>query len=421
MLARGLYMLQWFVDLEEPKRSGSLYKMVRHRNFELMCAFVILLNSVFLAEVANYDVRNLGQPSTSFIYSVDLAFALFFLAELILRLAVHRLYFFINDHFKWNLFDLVLVLLSFYDQLVLLMDGIGGANVGFMRTLRILKIAKLLRMVRVLSSFRDLRIMLHSIVGSVGALFWCFVMLGFILYVFALVFVQATTTALIVDLDSEHLSDPDKDLLLGYYGTVQHAILTLFMSATGGTDWIEPFQTIGLSGFAYSACFIFFIGFFQFAVFNILTGLFVENAMKLAQPDHDTLIFEQRRRELADVEDMKRFCAAMDVDGSGTISLGELMEFLDNAKARAYLQLKGLDVTDAEMFFFLLASANGSDSVDIDAFAEGAMKMRGQANAMDIQTVLYETKRIKQQHEFFANKIETKLDTLSRAVAQPRS
>ena len=52
-----------------------------------------------------------------------------------------------------------------------------------------------------------------------------------------------------------------------------------------------------LSGPVYSAGFLFFVGFFNFAVFNILTGLFVEHAMKCAEPDDDEMIFEQRKQE----------------------------------------------------------------------------------------------------------------------------
>eukprot|EP00747_Dinoflagellata_sp_TGD_P143139 gnl/TRDRNA2_/TRDRNA2_176349_c10_seq1.p1 gnl/TRDRNA2_/TRDRNA2_176349_c10~~gnl/TRDRNA2_/TRDRNA2_176349_c10_seq1.p1 ORF type:complete len:111 (-),score=23.96 gnl/TRDRNA2_/TRDRNA2_176349_c10_seq1:274-606(-) len=41
------------------------------------------------------------------------------------------------------------------------------------------------------------------------------------------------------------------------------------------------------------------------------------------------------------------------------------------------------------MFFHILLDECDAEEVDIDAFAEGTMKMKGVANAMDMQTLMY--------------------------------
>eukprot|EP00747_Dinoflagellata_sp_TGD_P114931 gnl/TRDRNA2_/TRDRNA2_172030_c9_seq3.p1 gnl/TRDRNA2_/TRDRNA2_172030_c9~~gnl/TRDRNA2_/TRDRNA2_172030_c9_seq3.p1 ORF type:complete len:285 (+),score=68.86 gnl/TRDRNA2_/TRDRNA2_172030_c9_seq3:52-855(+) len=200
------------------------------------------------------------------------------------------------------------------------------------------------------------------------------------------------------------------------FGTVEAALFTLYRINTSGSYWGDEFKLIHMTGIGYTSFYIFYVGFFQFAVFNILTALFVEHAMKLAKPDERTLIFEERRQELADIEEMKLFCGEMDENGSGFINLQELKECLKNEKAKAYLTLQGIDVQDAETFFSMLADETESERVEIDAFAEGALKMKGMANAMDMQTVLYKMKVAQQQDAQFAKHMETRLDIMSQQL-----
>eukprot|EP00747_Dinoflagellata_sp_TGD_P111381 gnl/TRDRNA2_/TRDRNA2_171212_c0_seq3.p1 gnl/TRDRNA2_/TRDRNA2_171212_c0~~gnl/TRDRNA2_/TRDRNA2_171212_c0_seq3.p1 ORF type:complete len:886 (+),score=161.09 gnl/TRDRNA2_/TRDRNA2_171212_c0_seq3:81-2738(+) len=155
---RTLYVLDWWVNLEEPTRTGWLAAIVSSGRFESLTILVIVLNAFFMAYVANYDISHINHEPTEFITSAERFFTIFFLVELILKLCVHRRYFFVNENMKWNIFDFFLVGLAVYDQLVtLIAHSGGGPNMTFMRTLRMLKMAKMLRMARVLKAFKDLR------------------------------------------------------------------------------------------------------------------------------------------------------------------------------------------------------------------------------------------------------------------------
>merc|ERR1719162_2157404 len=100
---------------------------------------------------------------------------------------------------------------------------------------------KVLRMVRVLKAFRELRLLLLSIVGSMTSLVWCFLLLGCVLYLFGIVFVQAVTSYL-VDLTDAELELVRLDLAqehpraewratavmgLRYWGTILEAACSL--------------------------------------------------------------------------------------------------------------------------------------------------------------------------------------------------
>eukprot|EP00747_Dinoflagellata_sp_TGD_P193994 gnl/TRDRNA2_/TRDRNA2_60900_c0_seq1.p1 gnl/TRDRNA2_/TRDRNA2_60900_c0~~gnl/TRDRNA2_/TRDRNA2_60900_c0_seq1.p1 ORF type:complete len:643 (+),score=124.77 gnl/TRDRNA2_/TRDRNA2_60900_c0_seq1:56-1984(+) len=392
--AMVLRLVEFCMSLEEPERTGHLADFVRSRSFDIVSTTVILFNAIFMAYSANYDIQHIEAGPTAFILDAERFFACFFTLELVLKLMVHKAYFFVNDHMKWNIFDLLLVALAVYEQLMTITadrgEGGGGDNLTFMRALRVLKMAKMMRLAKLLKSFRDLRVMLMCIAGSLVSLFWVFVMLGFVLFMFALFFVQGFTSLL----SEQQVDDDTRATVMGRYGSVQSAVLTLYQHVTGGPGWEESYDILVLTGPLYSLGLVFFVGFFQFAVFNILTGLFVEHAMKCAQPDKDELILEQRKSELEDKDAMEELCCELDADGSGSITLEEFDRHIRTPKGRHFLKFQGLDVEDAETFFQLISTATDSEGVDVRAFADCILKMRGPASSMDMQIVHYETKML---------------------------
>ena len=111
----------------------------------------------------------------------------------------------------------------------------------------------------------------------------------FIFYIFSLVIVQGAGNYLQTTGDS--LDDAERENLISVFGSVEVAMLNLFKSSTGGADW-EVFYSV-ISSSPMSACmFVFFIAFMQVALMNILTGIYVEKAIKLAPPDANVIALE---------------------------------------------------------------------------------------------------------------------------------
>ena len=52
------------------------------------------------------------------IAAVELMFLSFYTVELLLKLVVHRLFFFTNKEMQWNIFDCTLVVFSLADQVL---------------------------------------------------------------------------------------------------------------------------------------------------------------------------------------------------------------------------------------------------------------------------------------------------------------
>merc|ERR1719440_799985 len=95
-------------------------------------------------------------------------------------------------------------------------------------------------------------------------------------YMFAVIFVHGASSYL-----ARKDAKPGTSVkLVKHYGSVWKSMMSLYQASTGGADWwtlAEPLEDVGR---IYHGLFLFFIGFVILALLNILTGLFVDRAMK---------------------------------------------------------------------------------------------------------------------------------------------
>merc|ERR1712232_1109074 len=221
---------------------------------------------------------------------------------------------------------------------------------------------------------------MESFRNSMMALFWCFVMLAFVIYIFALIFFQGFTG--LMRFPPDDLTEGTKEEIYALYGDVGLTMLNCYMAVTGGNDWAFYYDYVKLCGMLYANMFVFFTFFFVFALFNILTGIFVEKSVCAAVPDRDELILEQSRKAKMEAEEFRQLCKQFDNDNTGTISLMEFMGCMESERMVAYMASVGLEVHDVELFFRIVAS--GEESVDINRFVEGCMSMKGNASGLDM-------------------------------------
>lgn len=233
------------VDFREPERTGILARVVNSNRFGSLCMMVILLNAILISFMSDQEMKHPGAPTPYALMMIELGFACFYAVELLLKLAVHRLYFFINDDMRWNIFDISLVVFSGVEitsSFVMFSEGVAreGMNLTFLRLLRLYKIAKVLRVLRTLRFFRELRLMLDCVLGSVLNAIWCIAMLFFVMFIFSLLLVQGLADYLgeySRENGLQSLEDPHVGDIMLWYGSVGRTLLTLFQSTTSGVDW----------------------------------------------------------------------------------------------------------------------------------------------------------------------------------------
>ena len=261
---------------------------------------------------------------------VELVFCIFFAVEVTARIALHRLYFFVNENWGWNWFDLLLVVSAIinliYDQFV----GYSIGNVTFLRAFRLMRVTRILRLLRVIKFFRKLSQVLDALLTSIRAVGWVIVLLCSLFLAFALIFVQLVTEYLqhlqqtpggmdgectkdLCECDGRDiLACKPTEALVHYFGSVQQAMISLYMATTGGLDWTNIWDVLIKTGFWNAMFFLLFTFLFIFCIFNLLTGLFVNQALNVAQKDKDIKVIEQREKEKEKLTELQQICKAWD-------------------------------------------------------------------------------------------------------------
>lgn len=384
-------MTQW-KNLEEPTHEGRVAEFLLSGTWSGLAALVILVDALCTAYATNYGMANATPETTKFTKVMELVTLAFYITELLLKLKVHRSYYFTNEDASWNVFDMVLVVQATLDAIMTYALGGDAGNITFMKLLRLLKLAKILRLFRAVRMLTELRIIFASITNSFCGLFWAFVTLALILYIFALMFVQGLTGYVI---DEGVNVGPINEQIKYYFGSVQTAALTLYKCTSGGLNWHDMYVIVSEAGPIASAQYIFFIGFFNFALLNILTGIFMEKALQASQPERDMLMLETRKAEEKEVQGLMAVFKRMDLDGSGTLTHEEYLEGAQDKNVQAYLKSLGLNTESAEMFFSVLEQMTGCGDVPVADFVEGCGRMKGYATAMDMQCMAYQVKHIR--------------------------
>jgi len=389
-----LHWVEWWINLREPEPSGCFATWVDSQSFEIMSLCVILGNAACTVLDTNSNMNNLTLRSNATPTWYELTFTCFFACELALKLWVHRLYFFVNSDWAWNIGDAVLVFLS----LLASMENLLGRELqqpGFLRFVRLARISRVLRIVRLLNFFHELRLMIHCVVGSFLALFWAIFLVFSFSLLFAIILVQSMTTFLV---EQPAISG---DLLVKIqqtFGSVEKASLTLCHTISGG-DWMTTYEIIAPTGWVNVLIFLSYFVIVWLSVTNIITCIFIDKAMKLAQPSTEELLFDKHKDNMATAQEMEKLYADI-VEGTadGLIGWPDLEVALEDQRIATHMEIMGLEVNDASMFFHMLCSIAGKDRIDVGTFIWGCLKMKGYAMNIDLVQLNYEI-RIISKHQ----------------------
>jgi len=383
--------------------------------FNLVCAVVISCNAATIGLQtqdgivwAQQHVGDREKPQTTFLRQIGYFYVCFYMAELVAKLFCFRLHFFTNEDWKWNLFDLSLVVLGIYDLLGEVGSQDKNANITWIRLLRLVRMLRMLRVVRVMRFFRVLRMMVSSIAGSMMSLLWSILMLLLMKYIFGLCFLQII---------SGYLSDTPKDqvdiatleAVEIYWANVPQAIITLYYSVTGGADWENLALPIAKAGMAYHCLFMFYIAFTAFVVLNVLTGFYVGTAAKVSEMDREAVDREiktnQRKKAFRDFVTQ---CEPPEEEQEGqTLSWSTLEEGRGNRAVLDFLALAGILSIEECLNVFNRLDTSEIGSVDCDEFIKAVLELPS-SRAVNLETD-------NPQSEFSV--LSDRLDELARRLA----
>lgn len=331
---------------------------------------VIVVNVLLVA--LGTQLAASGKKAIEGLVHVEFTFAIFYTTELLLRLAAHGTQFFQED-VGWRIFDAFLVIVAVLEQFLRTLPAVSA-----LRILRVLKVIKVLRVVRAMRAFEDLRIFLDSILASATTLFWSIIVMTFVIFIFAVFFMQGATESQEDWTEGVKARKPWHSLFA--------AMCALFEAATGGSDWNELADPLYDDGPHFYFAFLLYIGFFLFVLLNSLTGIFVERLVQMVANDQTVMMNErlcEKKHYASRVEDLFR---SVDTDGLLELSLEQLSGHLTDKRMMAFAT--SLEIDEADLLVaFDIVTQNGTQNVDLDTFVTGCIKLRGSARSVDLVDV----------------------------------
>jgi len=372
-------------------------RLVGHVGFEAFFALVVVSNAIFIGIDVHYSTSVQGPRPVSY-KVVQYTYTTLFVAELFLRMYAHGWKFFANDDWMWSLLDVFIVVTSLWEVAVDVVQAIyegqgqidtisGLTNMKSFRIIRLTRLLKTVQFVRIFRFVMALRMLVTSIISTLKALFWALILLGLIIYVFAVLFTQA-----VYDHNTDTpLPEPHLSSSKHYWGSLSKSMLSLFMSIANGVSWEEAVAPLEAISSIWVFAFLFYIAFTYFAVLNVVTGVFCQSAIESAQNDHAMVVQSMIDNKTAHLNKIRQLFSEIGAEESGVLTLGVFEEKIKSPAVRQYFEALGLDVWDAWSFFKLL-DTDGGGSVEIEEFFMGCLKFRGGARSMDVGKILQDQK-----------------------------
>ena len=306
---------------------------------------------------------------------------------------MHRLFFFINNDYAWNFFDFLLVFTGCFDVIMSVsFDGSMGVNLTFARAVRILRLVRVLRGFRALRFFHEMRVMMSCMLGAISIMFWSICMMTFMFYFFGMILVQGIAGHL-----AEHQESMDQEVVanaMRHWGSVEQGMLTWYIITLGGDDWGGYFKD--MYPIHNKVIFVAMVFCIQVNILNIITGIFVEAAMKQAEPDREAKAVALRMEEYENEEDLRRICQEVGI--SKPIDREELVEHFQNSRLRAYMSMFGISLQDPVMLYDKLHDG-GEEPLTIREFVHGCVRLAGSASNLDMQILTERVNYLAHQYE----------------------
>jgi len=313
-------------------------------------------------------------------------FTVVFLVELLLKLYFQRFKYFTS---AFNLFDFMVVIVTTTDVLVLPHLSTRNLNMSFLRTMRMLRLARLLRVIRIMDIFRQLRVLMKTIILSFTSIFWSML----ILFIFMLVSSLLVCQLLQETITDSNVDDEIREFSRRYYGTSSKALYTIFEVTFSGC-WpnyarplIEKLHPL------WAIFWAIYVTFVVFTLIRIIYALLLKDTMQAATNDADQVVQERMAQTKSMLAKLETLFHEADASGDERISREEFEEILKYEKVKAWLNALGVQPHDRDALFDLLDDSE-DHLLDYKEFTDGIMRLKGTAHQQHVLATGRDTRRI---------------------------
>jgi len=290
------------------------------------------------------------------------------------------------------------VVLSVSDTIVFLTGTEDSASSTVFAAVKTMKMFRILRLFRVFRFSRKLSHLAMMISDSLNALLWAVVMMVLIIYIFAILVASNCAEWLKSQLDPDGegfhwlslASESDNESLneiARRFGTLSGTANSLLQIMLGGCDWGDIVDASMVTGGLVPTLLYLFVSFTMLAVLNVVTGVFVDNALENTKKQQQYQLDKARESENEMLKQMSQFFAAVDVDNDGYLSKDELHSMLDREELTAVLDLWGFRPDDVLQMYTLL-DEDQDGLIKFNEFSRVMEKLRGPARSIDLHILL---------------------------------
>jgi len=287
--------------------------------------------------------------------------------------------------------------------------GPAGIQVELLRkltALRTLRMVRVARSVRFMPEFKEMWALVKGLTESGETLFWVAVMMGCVLYFFAII-----ATSLI----GKSEAFEDDEMVQEYFGDVGKSMFTLsqLMTLDSWTGFARPMMKKQMWTVIF---FIIFIFVAVFVMLNLVTAVIVNNAFSDSKTQEKELALRLAREKEEELEDLKQFFLQIDLDGSGSLTKTELFTATRNKKVRN--KLRALDVMPKDLNELWETLDDGNGELDAEEFVHGIRRLRGEAKAKDILRLYKELRRFESSVDDVEGNIKSGEERMANIKAQ---
>ncbi|CAL1162794.1 unnamed protein product [Cladocopium goreaui] len=232
------YMSLETTDLENQQAPKTRWPLVL--SAAVLSAWLVVFNALWIGLSTDWVARNWSQNMPDWFHYGDWAFCISAIGELFIRMCGQGLHFFYEDHWRWNLFDTIVVATQVADLggSVLERSATGGPSHPSLQGLRVLKLVRILRIARIASVFPELHILISYIMDSLQSLFWTMVLIFACLYAVSVVITQLVSDHKIA-VGKEGMEAGGKEEMLEFFGSLDTTMISLYMVISEGIHWKE--------------------------------------------------------------------------------------------------------------------------------------------------------------------------------------
>lgn len=391
-----------------------IVQMVKHVWFEHLCGIIVVINALTIAyesdKLAFAQAHGDEKETKEFTDFIDSIFCTVFVTEAALRIYAYRSAFWIGEGCAWNWFDLVMVVIQVMEQLVRCISSFRLAtNLSILRALRMFRVIRIFRLLRVLHLFDELRVIVSSITSSTSSLLWAMVLLLLTVFVFSELFLQIVLSA---GSDRPGTAEYSAEIEF-YFGSLYRTFLTMFECIVGGISWdavvrplvedISPWMGVAFCVYI-STCI--------FAIMNLLTGIFVDKAMRTVREDKDNVVAWRIHDLFMGVDSV----IGQNYDEEVTFEL--FKEVLKAPAMVEYFKQINVEVKEARWLFDLI-DMDASGSLDSKEIVDGCLSLRGPARALELAILMKDFATMQRTLQEFQISIMEKLNEVQSTSTTP--